>query len=148
MLRAGRRIPLLLLAVLALAVVGCGREAKDGSRTLSKREYIAQANGLQQDASTVFAALGGRLAPTPAAAKPHLVAFDELILGYDELDPPRDWRDEHATMLESLRTMRQSIAIVSRASARNRAVITAQVARYEAAQVDFEQAVRSINSSR
>jgi hypothetical protein len=146
--RAGRRIPLLLLAVLVLAVTGCASEPTDGSRTLSKREYIAQANDLQQDATKVFAALGGRLAPTPTAAKPHLAAFDELITGYDELDPPRDWRDEHAEMLESLRTMRQSIAIVSRASARNRPVIDAQVARYGAAQDAFEQAVRSINASR
>ncbi|MCW2921421.1 MAG: hypothetical protein JWL76_1295 [Thermoleophilia bacterium] len=146
--RVGRRIPFLLLVVLVLAVGGCASEAKDGSRTLSKREYIAQANELQQDATKVFSALGGRLAPTPAAAKQHLAAFDELIAGYDRLHPPRDWRDEHATLLKSLRTMRQSVSIVSRASARNRRVITLQVGRYEAAQTAFEQAVRSINASR
>jgi hypothetical protein len=150
--RAGRRIPLLLHAVLVFAVgatvAGCGSTETDGPRTLSKREYIVQANELQQDATKVFSALGGRLAPTPAAAKVHLAAFDELIAGYDKLSPPRDWRDEHATMLESLRTMRQAVSIVSRASARNRRVITLQVGRYETAQAAFEQAVRSINASR
>ncbi len=148
MLRAGRRIPFLLLAVLVLAVAGCGGGVKDGDRTLSKREYIVQANQLQQDATTVFAELDGRLAATPAAAKVHLAAFDKLISGYDALEPPRDWRDEHAQMLESLRTMRQSMGIVSKASAKNRRVITLQVDRYVAAQGEFEQAVRSINASR
>lgn len=146
--RAGRRSLPLLLAVLMLAIAGCGSEPADGTRTLSKREYIAQANVLQQDANRVFEALGGRLAPTPATAKMHLAAFDKLIAGYDALVPPRDWRDEHAELLEALRTMRHSILIVSRASARNRPVITAQVARYRAAQDDFEAAVRSINASR
>ena len=150
--RAGRRSLLLLHAtamlVLAVAIAGCGSEADDGPRTLSKREYITAANGLQQDANEVFEALGGRLAPTPATAKVHLAAFDELIAGYEQLQPPRDWRDEHADLLESLRTMRQSMLVVSRASARNRRAITAQVARYEAAQGDFEAAVRSINASR
>jgi hypothetical protein len=139
---------LVALAASAVVVAGCGEEAEPGERTLSKREYIAEANDLQSDANEVFAALDGRLAATPAAAKVHLTAFDELIAGYEALRPPRDWRDEHDELLEALRTMRQSMLVVSRASARNRRAITAQVARYDAAQQRFVEAVRSINASR
>ncbi len=131
-----------------LVIAGCGSEPEDGPRTLSKREYIAQANGLQQDANTIFAELDGRLAATPAAAQVHVAAFDKLIAGYEALDPPRDWRDEHTAKIEALKTMRHSTLMVSRASARNRTLIEAQVARSKAAQEDFGAAVRSINASR
>lgn len=143
-----RPVLLALLAVSTCLLTACGSTTDPGQRTLSKREYIERANGLQQDANDVFAALNGRLAATPAQAKVHLVAFDKLIAGYERLAPPRDWRDEHDELIEALRTMRQSMLIVSRASARNRRVISAQVARYEAAQGDFQDAVRSINASR
>lgn len=148
MSRAGRRPLLLLLAALMLAIAGCGSEPEDGPRTLSKREYIAQANGLQEDANAIFAELNGRLAATPAAAQVQLAAFDELIAGYEALDPPRDWRDEHAAKITALQTMRHATLMVSRASARNRPLIEAQVARSQAAQDDFGAAVRSINASR
>ncbi len=146
--RAGHRISILLVAAASIALAGCGAERSNEPRTLSKREYIAQANDLQAGATKVFAALDGRLAATPAAAQVHVEAFDGLISGYEALSPPPDWRDEHAELIESLRTMRQAIVIVSRASARNRQAINTQVARFEAAQTSFEQAVRSINASR
>ena len=146
-----RRLLVLLGSALALALVatGCGgMNADSGPRTLTKREYIERANGLQQDAQAVFAKLDGRLAATPAAAKVHVAAFDELIAGYERLRPPGDWRDEHEQMLEALRTMRQSMLVVSRASARSRGAIRAQVALYQDAQGEFQAAVRSINASR
>jgi len=61
---------------------------------------------------------------------------------------PGDWRDEHDAMLEAVRTMRQSMAIVSRASPRNARVIGIQLERSSQAQRDFERAVRDINASR
>jgi len=140
---------LLALVATALLAGGCASAASTRDEpVLSKREYIAEANELQQDAAAVFSKLNGRLAATPAQAKVHLAAFDGLIAGYEALDPPRDWADEHAQLLESLATMRQSVLVVSRASARNRGAVTAQVARYRQAQDDFEAAVQSINASR
>lgn len=142
-------LPWLLLLVIAAAITlaGCGRSEE--SRSLSKREYIEQGNRLQQDAAEVFRELdGGRTVASPKTAATQLAALDRLVTGFGELRPPRDWRDEHATLVESLRTMRSSLAIVSRASARNARVITLQLQRYADAQRDFEQAIRKINASR
>ena len=144
-----RMVAMLLVVAATMVAAGCGgeREAAD-DRALTKREYIERANGLQGDAQEVFAQLDGRLAATPATAKTYVAAFDRLIAGYGELRAPRDWRDEHDQLVESLETMRHAVLIVSRASARNRAVITAQVARFQEAQRDYQAAVQSINSSR
>jgi Mg2+ and Co2+ transporter CorA len=51
-------------------------------------------------------------------------------------------------MLQALGQMRQSLVVVSRASAGNRTAIEYQVGRYQAAQADFTQAVDEINASR
>jgi hypothetical protein len=141
-------LPLLALAlVLAGGLLGgCGEQSRD--RTLSKREYIERANDLQQDAAKVFRSVTGRTVATPKTATSQLKALDALIAGYEDLRPPRDWKDEHATMLQALRDMRRSMLVISRASPRNTKAITAQVAAYAKAQRDFEQAVQDVNSSR
>ena len=141
---------MLVLAMSTLVGAGCGGgDAGDGARTLSKREYIEQANGLQSKAAKVFQTLDGTKAPaTPAAAATHLAALDQLITGFDELEAPREWRDEHATLVRSLRTMREAMSTISRANARSAPIIKTQLRRYRAAQGDFEQAVQDINSSR
>jgi hypothetical protein len=135
----------LLLGAAALLASGCG---SDEPRTLSKREYIEQANGLQKEAAQTFAQLEGRTVATPATAKAQLLALDRLIAGFTKLDAPAAWRDEHAALVASLQTMRQSMAVVARASRRNTKAIRVQLGRYAAAQRDFEAAVREINASR
>lgn len=136
---------LALLLLTALLATACG-DGDDG--TLSKREYIARSNALQQEASSVFRALGGRVATTPAEAARYLAALDRLDAGLARLTPPATWRDEHATMRRALQTMRQSMAIVSKASPRNKRVIELQLERSLAAQRDYERAVRAINATR
>lgn len=145
--RARRWAALALVALLALLPAACGGE-ESGPRPLSKREYIERSNDLQQEAAGVFSSLDGRVATTPAEAARYLKALDRLITGLEGLQPPSDWKDEHATMLESVRTMRQSMAIVSRASPRNAKAIGVQLERSSQAQRDFEAAVRDINASR
>jgi len=144
-----RALACALVLPLAVAAVasGCGMDVEE-SRSLSKREYIEASNDLQADAASVFGSLDGRVAATPAQAERYLTALDQLAEGLDELDPPREWRDEHATMVESVRTMRQAMSIVSRASPRNAKVIGVQLERSSQAQRDYEQAVRDINASR
>lgn len=137
----------LALAVLATLLAGCGDDS-DEPRTLSKREYISRANELQGTATTVFAQLKGRAPASTAAAKAHLDALDQLIDGYAKLRPPATWRDEHRTMLQSLRTMREAISTIARANAKGASIIQVQLTRYRDAQRDFERAVRSINASR
>ena len=139
-----------MMVVSALLAGACASERADddGPRQLSKREYIATANQLQGDATAVFATLRGRLAATPEQAKVHVTAFDELIAGYEGLVPPTTWRDEHARLLEALRTMRHSMVMISRASPRNRELVVRQVERYRGSQQAFEDAVRDINASR
>lgn len=142
-------VAVLVVIAAALVAAGCGEQREDrGDRALTKREYIERANGLQADATEVFAQLNGRLAATPATAKTYVATFDGLIEGYGALKPPRDWRDEHDEIVEALETMRHAVVIVSRASARNRAVITAQVQRFQQAQRAYQDAVQSINASR
>jgi hypothetical protein len=137
------------LLAAGVLLAGCGtREQDDGPRPLSKREYIQQADALQRGAEEAFVTLDGRIPATPEEAATRIAALDEMIAGYEQLVPPRDWRDSHAQLLESLRTMRQSLQVVSRASAGNRRVIEHQVGRYESAQAEFEQAVRDINATR
>ncbi|MCW2926040.1 MAG: hypothetical protein JWM86_8 [Thermoleophilia bacterium] len=147
-----RRVTIVLFVLaMALGATGCGGGSgdSDAERPLSKREYIDRANTLQAEAAKVFATLDGAAAPaTPAAATTHLAALDRLIDGFGKLRPPRDWRDEHATLVGSLRTMRESMSTISRASASSAAIVQTQLARYRAAQRDFERAVRDINSSR
>jgi len=130
--------------VAALVGAGCG----GGPRTLSKREYIDRSNALQSDAAAIFEGIDGPVATTPEEAARYLKAFDELAAGFRRLRPPRDWKDEHATMIAAVEDMREAMAIVSKASARNTTVITRQLERSTAAQRRFEQAVRSINASR
>ena len=145
------RISPMLLALVATALLagGCASAASTRDEpVLSKREYIDRGNDLQTDAAEVFRSLDGSTAASPKAAGAQLAAFDELIDGYEELRPPSEWKDEHAALLESLRTMRQSMSIVSKASARNTEVITTQLSRFTKAQSAFEQAVRDINASR
>jgi hypothetical protein len=138
---------LLLVAVMLLA--GCGEDAtSDGPRPLSKRAYIERSNELQSDAASVFSSLDGRVAATPAQATRYLQAFDRLITGLESLTPPREWRDEHEDMLEAVRAMRQSMAIVSKASPKNQRVIALQLERSGQAQRDYERAVREINATR
>lgn len=132
----------------ALLAAGCGGGTDDGARTLSKREYIQRADALQVDAVEVFTTVDGRLPATPAQAVGTLAAIDDLIAGYERLVPPPDWSDEHETMLGSLRTMRQSLQVVAKASAKNERVIAFQVGRYQDAKQAFDDAVRSINASR
>ena len=141
----GKALACFVALACVLGVAGCGGSA-DGA--LSKREYIDRGNDLQTDAAEVFRSLDGSTAASPKAAGAQLAAFDELIDGYEELRPPSEWKDEHAALLESLRTMRQSMSIVSKASARNTEVITTQLSRFTKAQSAFEQAVRDINASR
>lgn len=138
---------LALLLPAAALLAGCGGD-DDGPRAMTKREYIEASNDLQADAASVFGSLDGPVAATPAQAEKYLAALDRLADGLDGLDPPKEWRDEHATMLESVRTMRQSMAIVSKASPRNTRVIGIQLERSSQAQRDYEQAVRDINASR
>lgn len=146
LLRLARPVAALLLV--AAVIVGCGNDGPVADRTLSKREYIARADELQGQVQDVFTSLDGRLPATRAKAATRIAALDDLIAGYELLVPPPDWRDEHATMLESLGQMRRSLVIVSKASASNRKAIEFQVARYQAAQAQFEQAVGDINASR
>jgi hypothetical protein len=145
---ASRVIPLALVLVAMLLLPACGGDDDAGPRALSKREYIERSNALQSDAATVFNSLHGRVATTPAQATRSLQALDKLIAGLDKLNPPREWRDEHARMLEAVRTMRQAMAIVSKASPRNARVITLQLKRSSQAQRDYEAAVHDINASR
>jgi Mg2+ and Co2+ transporter CorA len=147
---------MILRAVLAAAVllaaasvlVGCGSEKPSDDRTLSKREYIARADEMQGEVQDVFTSLDGRLPATRTQAATRIAALDDLIAGYELLVPPPAWRDEHAKMLQALGQMRQSLVVVSRASAGNRTAIEYQVGRYQAAQADFTQAVDEINASR
>lgn len=138
---------LALVLLPALALVGCGSEPSTAERTLSKREYIQRSNDLQAKHRAAFTELPDATR-TPATAQRQIAALDALSAGLTELDPPPDWRDEHATMLESLATMRHALVIISRASPANRPVITAQVRRHSEAQQAFDQAVQDINRSR
>lgn len=153
--RRGHVVLRTLLAVVAMCASallagGCGEDAGagGGQRALSKGEYIQRADTLQQEAADVFTTLDGRLPATPSEAVTRIAALDDLIAGYERLVPPGDWQEQHAVLLESLRTMRQSLNVVSKASANNRRAIEYQVGRYQAAQADFEQAVREINATR
>ncbi len=139
-----------LIALMAtLIVAGCGGDAPDaGSSALSKRQYIQRADELQDQASDVFATLDGRVPATPTEAAPRIAALDDLVEGYQRLEPPADWRDEHEAIVAALEEMRQSLQVVSRASASNRRAIEYQVGRYQAAQVRYDDAIRSINASR
>lgn len=144
-----RPVIALLLVAAALLLAGCGEDAPDdGPRPLSKREYIERSNELQSDAASVFSSLDGRVAATPAQATRYLQALDRLITGLESLVPPREWRDEHEDMLEAVRTMRQSMSIVSKASPKNQRVIALQLERSGQAQRDYERAVREINATR
>lgn len=134
-----------------LVLAACGGGASSGSggaEPLSKREYIVQADALKQDAESVFASSDGRLPATPAKAAAIIGALDAMIAGYEALEPPRDWRDEHEAIVAALGQMRDAVGIVARASARNEGAIRFQVARYQQAQADLADAVRSINASR
>lgn len=141
------RIACIALMGVFVAAFGVGCDA-DPDRRLTKREYIQQSNDLQRSASEILGSLAGERAGKPATAEAQLVPFDELIDGYAALNPPRAWQDEHDTMVESLRVMRQAMGIVSRASPRNTAVINTQLARFTTAQDAFEQAVQDVNASR
>jgi tetratricopeptide (TPR) repeat protein len=153
-LRRTRRTAHFALTMLAsvLVLAGCGSSddsgGTDGSRPLSKREYIEASNELQADAATTFAQLDGRFPATPAAARTHAATFNALIAGHRELVPPADWQDEHDALVVALVQMRNSMKVVARASARNRAAVEYQLGRYQDAQADYEQAVRDINASR
>lgn len=140
----------LLVACMVLAS-GCGMgdgAAEDGPRALSKREYIERSNELQAQAADVFAKLDGPVAATPKDAAQYLTALDELHAGLGQLNPPAAWEEHHATLVESVRIMREAMAIVSRASARNERVIKRQLQRSADAQREYEQAVQAINASR
>jgi hypothetical protein len=153
-LRRTRRTAHFALTMLASALVfvACGSSGGagggDDSRPLSKREYIEASNGLKDDAAATFAQLDGRFPATPAAARTHAATFNALIAGHRELVPPADWQDEHDALIAALVQMRNSMKVVARASARNRAVVEYQLGRYQDAQADYEQAVRDINTSR
>ena len=138
-----------LAIAVAIAAAGCGAAEQDaGSSTLSKRQYIQRADELQGAAADVFTTLDGRLPATPTEAAPRIAALDDLVAGYERLEPPSDWRDEHEEILASLAQMRQALQVVSRASARNRRAIEYQVGRYQDAQARYDEAIRSINASR
>jgi hypothetical protein len=149
--RHATRIALTMLASV-LVLAGCGSSddagGGDGSRPLSKREYIEASNDLKADAAATFAQLDGRFPATPAAARTHAGTFNALIEGHRELVPPADWQDEHDALINALVQMRNSMKVVARASARNRPVVEYQLGRYRDAQADYEQAVRDINASR
>lgn len=131
----------------ALLLVGCGSPDEGGGR-LSKREYIAKGNERQAQAADVFRTTDGKLAATPETAGTQIAAYDRLITGFQKLEPPREWADEHGRIVTSLETMRHALLMLSRAGAGNAKLVRAQVARYSSAQADFERAVRDINASR
>lgn len=141
-------LAIVMLVLVAAAGCGGGDDADDGPRALSKREYIEQSNELQRNAAAVFDQLDGPVAATPEEAAQYLQALEELVVGFQALEPPRDWREEHSTLIESVQVMHQAMSIVSKASARNEPVISRQLQRSADAQRDFEQAVRDINASR
>lgn len=148
--RATRTVALLLVVLTAVAVAAaCGGDLADGdgARRLSKREYIDRFNVLQRNAGTIFTGLDTALR-TQDTAKSRLDALDSMIDSIAELRPPRTWQDEHDTLLRSLRTMRESLGIIARASSRKQGAIAAQVRRYTQAQRDFEKAVRQVNATR
>ncbi|MCW2955483.1 MAG: hypothetical protein JWO69_352 [Thermoleophilia bacterium] len=142
--RACRHALTLLVALAALISAGCG---SGDDPQLSKREYIERFNTLQADASEVFAELAAS-ASDPKAAAAHLATFERLRDGVQALDPPDQWRTQHATLVEALGTMHQSMGIIAKARATKTEVITTQVRRYTAAQRDFQAAVAAINETR
>ncbi|MEO6866863.1 MAG: hypothetical protein ABI200_02460 [Gaiellales bacterium] len=142
--RLGCAAALLLVAMLMAA--GCGAGAKSHP-PLSKRIYIDRFNTVQKDAPKVFANVSDATRD-PAAAKPHLAAFDKLIVDLNALQPPPMWRGDHRKMLEALRTMRASIDVLSRAPAGKRAIVAAQLQRYRDAETRYGAAVEHVNATR
>ncbi len=143
---------MLTIVIVAAGIVvlaaGCSSDSGGGDGRLSKRAYIEQADALQSQAAAVFRTLDGKLPATPAKAKPRLTALDELIAGYEQLEPPRAWQDEHDEILLAVRDMRASLALVSKLSARNAKAIRFQAGRYQDAQRRYEAAIDSINATR
>jgi hypothetical protein len=137
---------LALVAGAVLLTAGCG-SGSDTKPPLSKRVYIERFNDVQQDAPKVFANVS-EATRDPKAAQPHLDAFDRLIADLDALEPPPTWRDEHRQMLASLRTMRASIDVLSRAPAGKVAVVQTQLQRYKDAEATYGEAVEHVNASR
>lgn len=135
-----------MLGCLLLVSCGGGDRPLD-ERQLSKREFVQRFNAIQQDAAPVFEELAPAVR-TPETAKARLEAFDELIRDVDTLYPPDTWRTEHRAMLASLRDMRNSLEVVSRAGASRRAVIATQVKRYDAAKGRYDHAVDEVNRTR
>lgn len=146
----GRCVPVVLVLLVAIGaswmLSACGSTADD-ARSLTKRQYIERFNELQRSSASIFDDLE-TATRDPKAAATLLATFDELIASVDELRPPREWEDEHGDMLEALRTMREAIAVLSRASAAKPGAITAQVDRFTNAQRQFEGAVKRVNATR
>ena len=137
-----------MLVLVALVVAGCRGNADSGAgQPLSKREYIERFNTQQRDAARIFGELG-TATRDPKAAQTHLDDFDALIKGLKALDPPVVWAHEHAAMVRALQQMRDSMAVIARAPASKRAVISTQVRLYTDAQRDFQAAVRRVNETR
>jgi hypothetical protein len=134
----------IVMIMAAFVCSGCGGSE---SQRLSKREYIEQFNAQQQAASKVFADLE-QVASNPAIAAKHLAAFDKLIDGVNDLEPPVVWEAEHDEMLQALRDMRAAIAVIAKAKPANTKAINAAVTKYTAAQRRFESAVNDVNASR
>jgi len=147
--RGFRPLLFVLLVICGVLLGACGGDAdgNGGDRALTKREYIERFNVLQQDAATIFDGIDDATRDA-ASAKSHLADLDELIAGVNALRPPKVWQDEHRTMLSSLRVMRQSIDVLSRAPASQPGAINAQVQRFADAQRDFRDAVRDVNATR
>lgn len=140
---------LLVIALAATSVLaGCGGGDRPlEQRQLSKREFVVRLNQIQQQAGPLFEDLAPAVR-TPGTAKVRLADFDELIEDVDLLWPPDTWRAEHRTMLASLRELRDTLEVISRAGASRRAVIATQVARYDAAKRRYDDAVAQINATR
>lgn len=101
MIRSRTRTMVALVATMGVAATGCG----DGS--LSKSEYVEQNNEIQQRAMESVNGIGSSSDPAQLAKdlEKAQASLKDAVADLKALDPPADWEDEHADLVQAIEDM-------------------------------------------
>lgn len=135
----------ILVLSTCLVLAACG----DGA--MSKSAYVKENNAIQEKAQKAMADFGASSDPSKieGSIDKARATLDAAADDLEALDPPKDWADEHADLLEALRGMStQMTALAKAAGDKDVEALTKATTEMQKLQEQASKAISAMNADR